>query len=413
MSTQGTPTCLILGASHGGVQLAFSLRKEGWQGRIRLIEAQDTLPYHLPPLSKGYLSGDKDRSKNSLKGVSAYAGADIELCLNSRVAVINRSERYVQLTDETSLPYDKLAIATGAVARIPHIQGIGTHGVYTLRTYADADAIRKAALTARSAVILGGGYIGLEVAASLRQRGLSVTLIEMAPRILSRTSAHEVANFLTELHERHGVVIKTSARIDRINGSKWVTSVTTDTNEELPADLVVIGAGIAPNVILAEKAGLQIENGIRTDGACRTSDPDIVAIGDCASTYHASYAKRLRIESVQNAVETAMIAAKTICGKPAAYDALPWFWSHQYDAKLQIVGLAEGSDRTVVRAEGRCAMSVWYYKGPTLKAVDTINSTTTYVIAKEFLEMGISPSSRDVADPSVDLKTLLQQSRAA
>ncbi|MEM6841310.1 MAG: FAD/NAD(P)-binding oxidoreductase [Bacteroidota bacterium] len=401
--------CVIIGASHAGVNCAFALRKEGWFGEIVLLDADPALPYHRPPLSKAYLSGDDEIEKHRLKGADSYQKEEITLHLGVRATAINRSDKTVTLDDGRVLSYHKLVLATGAGPLIPSIPGIDTaSNLYPLRTLADTNDIREALQRSsqKRVVIIGGGYIGLETAASLKKLGATVTVLELEERVLARVTAPEMSEFFQDLHAKNGVEVLTDKAVIAIESQEKTNTVACADESRYEADLVVIGCGIRVNTELAEQAGLQIENGIRVDATARTSDDDIYAIGDCTFHHNPHYDRFIRLESVQNAVDQAKVAAATICGKETTYNTIPWFWSDQYDVKLQMVGLSTGYDQTVVRKEEseNTKFSVWYFSGDDLLAVDAVNNAKAYVLGTKFIKDDKKIDRAKLGDPSVDFK---------
>lgn len=402
-------TCVIVGASHAGVQLAASLRKEGWKGPCVILGEEPVLPYHKPPLSKAFLNAARGHADILLKSPAAYDALDVGLQLGCKVVRIDTEATCVILQDGTSLHYDRLALATGARARIPDLPGIDLPGVYTLRSLVDGDAIREATGLARYCVVIGGGFIGLEMAASLRKQGLAVTVLEAGSRILARTNAPEVSEYFQRLHRRKGSLIHTNVAVVSVEGEHRVEAVVDGNGVRYPADMVVVGVGVIANSELAAAAGLDVENGILVDTRMRTSHPNIVAIGDCAAVRRGNGIAPLRIESVQNAVDQAKTAAITLCGGSTPYTALPWFWSDQFDTKLQIAGLCSGYDTVMFRGnpEADEHFSAWYYRDQALLAVDAINDPQTYVLARKILEAGVSVPPEAAGDKNSNLKTFL------
>lgn len=401
-------TCLIIGASHAGAQLATSLRKEGWLGRIVVIGDESALPYHRPPLSKALLMGEKDASQIDIFKATVFENANVEFMLGVQVTAIDRANRRVRLSNGESMGYDKLALCTGARVRKLDIPGHQLKGVFYLRTLADAQAVQAAVKPGGQAVIVGGGYIGLETAASLRKLGMNVTVLEMMNRVLERVTAPELSRYYTDLHARHGVKIITHAQALALEGNDHVERVVCNDNLTLDADMVIIGIGVIPNTELAAAAGLAVENGVVVDEFAMTSDPDIAAAGDC--TFHPNnvLGYRLRLESVPNAMEQAKTAAASLCGQPRAYHALPWFWSDQYNAKLQIAGLNRGYDRVVLRGEpAKDQFVAWYLKGNELLAADCINSAKEFMQAKKIIAEKRVISDADLGNPAVDLAALI------
>ncbi|MCV6614626.1 MAG: FAD-dependent oxidoreductase [Cellvibrionaceae bacterium] len=401
-------TCVIVGASHAAAQLAPSLRQQGWEGDIIVIGDEPYAPYHRPPLSKTFLSGEKTLQQILIRPEAAYEKADIKLRLGLRVETIDRANKTLQLSNGESLAYDKLALCTGSRPRQVPIPGAELKGVHYLRTVDDIEAIRADLKDNAKVAIIGGGYIGLETAAALKQLGAEVTVLEMMERILQRVTAPQISEFYQRLHTDAGVNIVTGTGVDKINGDGRVSGVSCSDGQQLAADIVIIGAGIVPNTELAEAAGLAIDNGIAVNQYACTQDPDIVAAGDCASYPHQLIGARVRLESVPNAAEMAKTAAASICGKQLDNHSHPWFWSDQYDIKLQIAGFNLGYDRVLVRgdSDSKC-FSVWYFKGQQLLAADCINNPKEFMQAKQLLANNINPSDAQITDPEFDLKTLL------
>lgn len=335
--------CVIIGASHAGSQLAVNLRKHGWAGEIVLIGAEAELPYHRPPLSKTVMAGSKTLDNILLRPQAMYASNEVSLRLATAVQQIVPEQKHIVLADGETLAYDKLALCTGArPIKLP--LGDGLDGVCYLRSYADVETIKQHLQGRQRAVVIGAGYIGLEAAAVMAQMGLQVTVLERADRVLQRVTGEQVSQYFTDLHRSHGVDIVCGAEVIGINGQHAVDSVSCADGTSYPADIVIVGIGVTPETTLAQDAGLRIENGVYVDAHCRTSDADIFAAGDCASYPDTRYRRRVRLESVQNANDQARIAAINICGGNDAYDVVPWFWSDQFDIKLQSVGLSDGFD---------------------------------------------------------------------
>ncbi len=385
-SSQGR-TCVIVGASHAGVGCAQKLRRQGWSGSIVVIGDEPHMPYHRPPLSKDYLKGVKDSDSILLASTASYEKADIELRRDVRVESIDREGHRILIADGTHIDYDKLILATGARARELPFAKRDFPGVFYIRNMGDVDRIRALSPAEGSAVIIGGGYIGLEVAATLRTSGIKVTVLEAMDRVLQRVTSEPVSTFFTRIHREEGVDIREGCQVSGLVGNDRVEAVELVSGELIEADLVIIGIGVIPNTELAESAGLRVDNGICVDAFNQTEDPDIYAIGDCANFVHERYQRQMRLESVQNANDQGMAAAKSIVGEPEPYDALPWFWSDQYDVKLQIAGLAEGHDEIIVRGEpetGR-TMSVFYLRNKKLLAVDAMNSPRDFIHGKKLI----------------------------
>jgi 3-phenylpropionate/trans-cinnamate dioxygenase ferredoxin reductase component len=401
--------CVVVGASHAGAQLASGLRRHGWEGRIVLIGDEACLPYHRPPLSKTYLSGAKGQHEILLRPQAAYQKLDVHLTLGVRVESIDRVHKTVALDNGESLRYDKLALTVGARPRRLPLPGAERAGVYYLRSLEDADQIRRHLGQHKRAVIIGGGYIGLEAAAALHGAGMAVTVLEALPRVLQRVTAPQISAFYERVHAEAGVHIVTAAGVEAIEGGAQAQAVRCANGAVYDADVVILGCGIVPNTELAAAAGLPVNDGIVVDEYARTADPDIVAAGDCSYHYSAIYDRHLRLESVQNATEQAGVAAATLCGKPTAYAALPWFWSDQYDLKLQIAGLSQGYDDVVVRGDlaGGRSFALYYLRAGRLLAVDAVNRPQDFMLGKRAIVAGVSLDRAALADEAMPLKMLI------
>ncbi|MDF0603480.1 FAD-dependent oxidoreductase [Psychromarinibacter sp. C21-152] len=396
---------VVIGAGQAGASLVAKLRKEGFSGKITLIGEEPALPYERPPLSKAYLMGKVGKERLYLRPESFYRENDIEALTGLHVDTIDRGGQLV-IAGDREIPYDKLALTTGSVPRrLPAAIGGDLPGVHTVRSLADVDAMAPAFRDGARALVVGGGYIGLEAAAVARQSGMQVTLVEMADRILQRVASPETSDYFRKLHERHGVDIREATGLHRLTGEDRVTGAVLTGDEEVPVDVVIVGVGIAPAVALAEACELAIENGIKADAQGRTTDDRIWAAGDCASFPYKG--KRVRLESVQNAIDQAECVAQNMLGAGKDYRPYPWFWSDQYDVKLQIAGLTAGYDRIVTRGEGD-QVAFWYYKGDEFLGVDAMNDARSYMVAKRMLEMGKTPDPEAVANPETELKTLMR-----
>lgn len=399
---------IIVGASHAAAQLSTSLRQEGWQGDIIMIGDEASLPYHRPPLSKTFLLGGKIATDLLIRPAAFYDKNNIQY-RQGHVTAIDRQQQTITLSDGNTLTYDKLALCTGASVNKLALSGSELHGVHYLRQMADVDAIKSHLAHAKHAVIIGGGYIGLETAAALRQQGMTVTVLEMASRILHRVTAPELSAFYSRVHHEEGVTIQTGVTINAIVGTTHVEGVACANGTTLPADLVIIGVGVTPNVALAETAGITVDNGIVIDAHCRTSDPHIVAAGDCSNQFNPYYQRRMRLESVPNASEQAKVAAATLCGINTEYKSLPWFWSDQYDLKLQIAGLSQGYDQLVLRGnphKGR-SFAAFYFKHGQLIAADCINHPQAFMLSKKLIVANRKIDPHQLADESLAITSFL------
>ncbi len=401
-------TAVIIGASHAAAQLSTSLRQEGWDGDIIMIGDEPYLPYHRPPLSKTFLSGDKSADDLLIRPAAFYEKNQIQF-RQGRVIAIDRARQILQLSDGSELAYDKLALCLGARVRKITLPGSELAGVHYVRNIADVDGIKTHVGKAKQAVIIGGGYIGLETAAALRKQGISVVVLEMAERILQRVTAPELSEFYTRVHTEEGVIIHTGVSIIGIEGSTHVESVSCANGLTFPADLVVIGVGVIPNVELAEAADIVVDNGIVVDMNCSTNDPNIVAAGDCTNHFDTHYNRRIRLESVPNASEQGKVAAASLCGLSKEYKNLPWFWSDQYDLKLQIAGLSHGYDQVIIRGDihtGRSFAAFYLHNGQ-LIAADCVNRPQEFMLSKKMIAEKIAVDPARLVDESIPVKAFL------
>ena len=396
---------VVIGGGQAGASLVARLRAKGFTGGLTLVCGEPVPPYQRPPLSKAYLLGDMEKGRLYLRPESFYADQDIELVLGAEVGAIDRAAKTVTLGDRV-LDYDQLALTTGsAPRRLPAAIGGALGGVFVVRSLADVDGMRAAFGPGKRALIVGGGYIGLEAAAVARKLGVAVTLVEMAPRILQRVAAPETSDYFRALHSAHGVDIREGLGLDRLLGDGQVSGARFSDGSEIDVDFVIVGVGIAPETALAEGAGVTVDNGIVVDDQGATSDPAIWAAGDCAIFPRGG--QMIRLESVQNAIDQAECVADNMLGAGVTYDPKPWFWSDQYDVKLQIAGLNTGYDRVLQRGSGT-TVSHWYYAGDTLLAVDAMNDPRNYMIGKRLIEAGKSPAPDIIANPDTDMKALLK-----
>ncbi len=397
---------VVIGAGQAGAACVAKLRAKGFEDEITLIGAETAPPYQRPPLSKKYLLGEMDLERLYLRPESYYADQNITLRLGTTVQAIDTTAQTVSLPDET-LSYDHLVLTTGASPiRLPAAIGGDLDGVYTVRNLADVDAMAPEFVKDRHVLIVGGGYIGLEAAAVAATKGLKVTLVEMSDRILQRVAAKETSDYFRALHSSHGVEILEGTALEGLAGEGRVTTAKLSGDRELAVDFVIVGVGIRPDTVLAEAAGLTLENGISTDDQGRTSAANVWSAGDCASFPYKG--TRIRLESVPNAIDQAEVVAENILGAEKTYVAKPWFWSDQYDVKLQIAGLNTGFDTIVTRDSGAGATSFWYYQGDTLLAVDAMNAPRDYMVGKRLIESGKSPARDMVGDIDTDIKDLMR-----
>lgn len=397
----------MAGAGHAAGQAIVTLRQKGFDGEIVLVGEEPWLPYQRPPLSKKFLAGEMLPERLYFKPAAFYEEAGVDVRLGTRILGIDRESRRIETDSGESIEYDRLLLAVGSRVRRIDAPGSKLHGIHHLRGIDDVNRIRTDMESARSVVIVGAGYIGLEVAAVARQLGHAVTVLEMESRVMSRVVSPVVSEFYQQQHVAKGVVLRLSTALQAFVGNKRVEAVRTADGDVIPADLVVIGVGIVPNTELAAAAGLEVENGIVVDARCRTADANIHAIGDCTAHPNAIYARRIRLESVHNALEQAKTAAADICGESQEYSQVPWFWSDQYDLKLQIAGLSEGYDQVVVRGDrGQRSFSCLYLRNSVLIACDSINAPRDFTQSKSLIAGRSCIDAERLADGSVQLKDL-------
>ena len=398
---------VVVGAGQAGSSLVSKLRNSGFEGKVTLIGAEPHPPYQRPPLSKKYLLGDMPLDRLYLRPETFYREQNITLRLGLPITKIDPNGRSILLDNEV-ISYDHLALTTGSVPRsLPTAIGGALDGVHVVRDLRDVDAMAPRFDAKARVLIVGGGYIGLEAAAVAATKGLEVTLVEMADRILQRVAAPQTSDFFRNLHQSHGVDIREGVGLERIFGDRTVTGAALTDGSVLDLDFVIAGIGVPPATDLAEQAGLEIDNGIKTNALGQSSNPHIWAAGDCASLPYRG--GRIRLESVQNAIDQAETVAENMLGANRPYQPMPWFWSDQYDVKLQIAGLNNGYDHVVTRpGEKDRAVSFWYYNKASLLAVDAANDPRAYMIGKRLIEAGKSPAIDVIEDPKTDLKALLK-----
>jgi len=403
-----TDRLVIIGAGQAGFAMAAKLRALKDIRPITILGAEDVLPYQRPPLTKKYLLGEMSFDRLLFRPEQWFTDNEVEIRLSTWVEQIKRDKKQVVLQDGSTIDYGTLALTTGSTPRgLPAAIGGDLKGVYVARDKRDADLLAAEMRPGRRVLIIGGGYIGLEAAAVARHLGLEVTVIEMADRILQRVAAKETADIMRVIHEEHDVQIREKTGLKHLIGrdGKLVGAELSD-GSIIDIDFAIVGIGVTPNDQLAKESGLEVANGIVVDEFARTSDPSIFAAGDCAALPWQG--GRIRLESVQNAVDQADAAAAIIAGGNAPYEPKPWFWSDQYDVKLQIAGFNLGYDETLLRPGAReGAHSIWYFKSGKFIAVDAINDAKAYVSGKKMLELGINPDKSILADGSSDLKQLL------
>lgn len=398
---------VIIGAGQAGAQGAASLRQAGFPGEIVLIGAEAAPPYQRPPLSKAYLQGALEAERLFLRPLAYYEQQKIDLRLGCRVAEIARKDGRVILETGERLAYDRLLLATGAPPRQLNAPGTELAGVHYLRTIEDSDLLRPVLARGGRIAIIGAGYIGLEVAASARKAGLAVVVIEMAERVLARVAGRDLSAFYEAAHRAMGVEFRFGESLAALEGRGRVERAVLASGETVDCDAALVGIGAAPATALAAAAGLVLDNGVATDEGARTSDPAIFAAGDVASHPSPIYGRRMRLESAPNAIEQAKVAGANMAGGEAVYTAVPWFWSDQYDLKLQTVGVSDGADETVLRGDPAARkFSVWSFRAGRLLAVDAVNDPAAFAVSKRLIAAKWAGDAKKLADPATDLKSL-------
>lgn len=396
---------VIIGAGHAAGQAAASLRQEKYEGPITIIGDEPHIPYQRPPLSKQYLSGEQAIERVYLRPEKFYDDKDVTLKLGVSATEIDREAKQVVLDSGETVPYNKLIIATGSRPRILNIEGSDLKGIHYLRTIADVDAIRNEMAAGKNLVIVGGGYIGLEVASVGIEKGLNVHVLEMESRILQRVTTPEMSEYYHNLHSGRGVNIHTDTMVSGFAGSEQVEQVLCG-DASFDADLVIVGIGIIPNIELAQAAGLECDNGIVVDDHCRTSDPEIYAAGDCTNHPNPLLDRRLRLESVPNAMEQARVCVSNMLGGDKVYAAMPWFWSDQYELKLQMVGFSADGDEHVLRGNmEENQFAVFYLNNGKVAAADAVNNPKEFMVCKQLVGKAVDPAA--LANPETELKDLL------
>ncbi len=398
---------VIAGAGHAAGQLIATLKQKHYNGQIVLVGDEDHLPYQRPPLSKKFLSGELAAERLYVKPEAFFDDPQIELRLATSIVAIDRFDKRVETSHGDMIDYDNLVLALGSRVRRLTVSGAELAGIHYLRTIADVDGIRTDLLNGKKAVIIGAGYIGLEVAAVLRQLDLDVTVVEMADRVMSRVVSPETSDFYQIEHASHGVKLRLGTGLKGFIGTDRVEAIETTDGDRIDADFVVVGVGIQPNTEIAEAAGLAVDNGITVNDQCQTDDPHIYAIGDCTSHPSTVYGRSLRLESVQNALEQAKTAATNLTGEESHYSEVPWFWSDQYDLKLQIAGLSAGYDDIVIRGNPAArSFACMYLKDQRLIATDAVNSPKDFVQSKAIIAAGMPVDRERIADSTIALKDL-------
>lgn len=405
---------VVVGAGQAAAQAVQSLRLGGFGGTLTLVGDEAALPYQRPPLSKAYMKGEFDEERLYFKPAAWYEDQKVEVLLGAHASGIDRANREVRLGHGGHLPYDYLIIATGSRPRPLTVPGADLEGIHDLRTLADVERLRPKMVAGRKLVIIGAGYIGLEAAAVARQMDLDVTVVEMAPRVLARVTSPVLSEFYTAEHRRQGVTILTGVQTSALEGTDGkVSAVILADGTKLPADMVLSGIGILPNEELARDAGIACSNGILVDRDARTSDPLVFAAGDCASRPLVHFGRSGRLESVHNAIEQGKLAAAAILGQPRPAEDCPWFWSDQYDLKLQIAGLSQGYDTLAIRGDPDTRkFAVFYLKNETLIAVDAVNSPPEFLASKKLIMTGAKISPAILSDTSTPMKEIAAQAAA-
>jgi 3-phenylpropionate/trans-cinnamate dioxygenase ferredoxin reductase subunit len=409
-----TETLVIAGAGQAAGQTAASLRQKDFAGHIVIVGDEPFVPYQRPPLSKKFLAGELETKRLFIKPESFYPSHEVELRVNTRIESIDRQQQQVLLNDGQKIDYSKLLLATGSRVRQLPVPGADLAGIYYLRNILDVQSIQQNFAAGKKLVIVGAGYIGLEVAAVAVQRGLDVTVLETETRVMNRVVAPEISEFYKQVHEAAGVKLEFGQMVQAFDGDGHVSEVICADGSRYAADFCIVGIGILPNEELAAEAGLSCDNGIIVDENCQTSDANILAAGDCTRHPNKLIGTNLRLESVHNAIEQGKTAAATIMGVAKPYNQIPWFWSDQYDLKLQIVGLNNGYEQLILRGDPATReFAAFYMQGDKLLAVDAINSPREFMLAKKLIKLGARLDPKEVANQAMDFKALALAAIAA
>ena len=404
---------LIIGSGQAAAQAVQTLRQEKFSGSITIVGEEAYPPYQRPPLSKKYLAGELSVERLYLKPISHYKNKDVTMRLGEKVTALEPEKSRVVLENGQTITFSRLLLATGSHVRKLQIPGEDLDGIHYLHTIKDADAIAEGLKRGSQLVIVGAGYIGLEVAAVAIKRGVAVTVLEALDRVMARVVSPEISNFYLDYHQKRGVNILCNTAVTRFSGKNKVERVETADGKHFPCDRVIVGIGVEPAVELAEAAGLACNNGILVDEFARTQHPDIFAAGDCTNHPNHQTGTRVRLESVHNAIEQAKTAASNMLGKPKRYEDVPWFWSDQYHIKLQIAGLSQGYDDVVVRGDpANESFAAFYFKGGKLISVDAVNAPAEFLSAKRLIAADADISPETVADISVSMKDIMKAALA-
>lgn len=408
MTPMALGSIVIVGAGQAGGWAARTLRSEGYTGRIVLIGEESHAPHERPPLSKAVLAGDAEPATCDLFKPEALAGLGLEFSRNQRVTAIDRAARTVVVDDGKRVHFDRLILTTGSRVRTLAIEGADLPGIHYLRTIADATALRARLTAGARLLVVGGGWIGLEAAATARKRGASVTVLEAADRLCARAAPPGLSAFLARMHAVHGVQLRFGAGLKAFSSAQDASLVASLADGgELAADVVLVGVGIVPNIELARDAGLAVDNGILVDDQCRTSDPEIFAAGDVTNQLSSWLGRRVRLESWQNAQDQAIVAAKALLGEDARYDPLPWFWSDQYDANIQILGMPVNWPAAVVRGDTAAkSFSLFYLREDRIEAVVSVNAPRDLRAARRLVEQARIVRAENLSDPKTNLQRL-------
>ncbi len=410
--TEATAGLVVIGGSHAGHQIAIAARNAGYEKPVTILSDEDTAPYQRPPLSKAYLLGKVDAEALLFRPVAYYEGQGIDLRLGAPAISINRPGKTVTTAAGEAIPYEKLALATGARVREIPIPGADLPGVHYIRTLADIDGVSAELGGVETVLVVGGGFIGLEAAAALRVLGKKVIVLEALDRLMARGVGETVSSYFADYHHAQGVDLRLSTGVQELTGEERLTGARLGDGSEVQAELAIIGIGVLPNQELASAAGLDCDNGVLVDQFGTTSDPDIFAAGDCTRFTHPFTGELVRLESVQNASDQARTVGAAIAGKPSAYDAAPWFWSDQFDLKLQMVGLTQGHDREVlIGSQAENAFSVFYFRGETWLGADSVNRAGDHMAARRLYQQRYPLTEAELRENADNLKGLVKALR--